>query len=85
MAARPIVPRAVPQAATATLRSVEPAEDDAVDAATSASSGAPLSTSVYPRLSLAQYQRHASKGGYITRFESADSRAMTAVSGWIVP
>ena len=87
MAARPMVPRAVPHSPLASARPPVDADDGAepADAATSASSGAPLGTSVYPRLSLAQSQRHASKGAYITRFESADSRVLKAVSGWIVP
>ncbi len=90
MAARPMVPRAVPHGTLASARPQVRADDsddaaEPADAATSASSGAPLGTSVYPRLSLAQYQRHASKGAYITRFESADSRVLKAVSGWIVP
>jgi hypothetical protein len=41
-------------------------------------------TTVYPRLSLAQGQRFASKGAYIVRF-AADGKSIVAESDWIVP
>jgi hypothetical protein len=41
-------------------------------------------TTVYPRLSLAQGQRFASKGAYIVRFD-VDGKSLLAESDWIVP
>jgi hypothetical protein len=43
------------------------------------------STTVYPRLSLAQQQRLASKGAYIVRFTEPHSTDVTPVSDWITP
>lgn len=48
-------------------------------------SGKRESTTIYPRLSLGQTQRFASKGGYITRFASIDSDKLVAESDWLVP
>lgn len=44
-----------------------------------------LMPSFYPHVSLGPDQRFASKGAYIVRTEAAPSRALTAVSDWIVP
>lgn len=43
------------------------------------------STTVYPRLSLSQHQRFASKGAYILRFDSEKSGHLVAESDWIIP
>lgn len=48
-------------------------------------SGAPQSTTVYPRLSLGQFQRHASKGAYIVRLDSERPGAVRAETEWIIP
>jgi hypothetical protein len=48
----------------------------------SAGSGAPESTTVYPRMSLGQFQRHASKGAYIVRLGPTGVRVE---SDWLVP
>lgn len=42
-------------------------------------------TSVYPRLSLAQGQRFASKGAYLVRFPDPAAAEVQAASDWIVP
>ena len=39
----------------------------------------------YPRLSLAQGQRFASKGGYLVRFSAAEGTGVAADGEWIVP
>jgi hypothetical protein len=44
-----------------------------------------LSNGFYPRLSLAQGQRFASKGGYIARFAADTGTAVVADGEWIVP
>ncbi|MBS4098821.1 MAG: c-type cytochrome [Sulfuricella sp.] len=41
-------------------------------------------TTVYPRLTLGQGQRFASKGGYIVRFAGGDSDKLVAESDWII-
>jgi hypothetical protein len=65
----------------------EPAAHLGADAADSVSrmSGAPSSTNVYPRLSLGQSQRHASKGAYIVRFGAASGPQWQPVSDWLIP
>jgi cytochrome c553 len=51
-----------------------------------ASTGKRESTTIYPRLSLAQRQRHASKGAYIVRFsDPAAGHDLTPQTEWIVP
>jgi hypothetical protein len=42
-------------------------------------------TGYYPRLSLAQGQRFASKGGFIVRFKDPAGSKVLAASDWIVP
>jgi len=44
-----------------------------------------LITGYYPHLSLASYQRFASKGGFLVRFRDAEGRAVTPVGDWVVP
>ncbi len=44
-----------------------------------------LSTSVYPRLSLAPGQRFASKGCYIVKPSTDEGHSVSAVSRWLVP
>jgi hypothetical protein len=100
---RPLTPRAVPHAASRTLLAQAPVLDavavvDAVDAveplqmddeaSISRASGAPQSTSAYPRLSLGPGQRYASKGAYILPLTPVPANPATAVflaSTWIVP
>ncbi|MEY2654896.1 MAG: hypothetical protein RLZZ524_1924, partial [Pseudomonadota bacterium] len=52
---------------------------------TARNSGAPQSTTVYPRLSLGQFQRHASKGAYIVRLDASRPGGMRAETEWIIP
>jgi hypothetical protein len=56
-----------------------------VDDSVSRMSGAPSSTNVYPRLSLGQTQRHASKGAYIVRFGAEGGPLWQRVSDWLIP
>jgi hypothetical protein len=44
-----------------------------------------VTTSVYPRLSLAPGVRFASKGCYIVRVTQGDPPTLEPVSDWIVP
>ncbi len=44
-----------------------------------------LTNGYFPRLSLSQNQRFASKGGYLVRFNAPQGTALTAVSDWLVP
>ena len=47
--------------------------------------GASLSPSIYPRLSLGPGQRFASKGGYVVRFPEGTADAPVPVSDWLIP
>jgi hypothetical protein len=69
------------QAGTAAPLSADANADESV----SRMSGAPASTNVYPRLSLGQSQRHASKGAYIVRFGAANGPLWERVSDWLIP
>lgn len=99
MLQRPLIPRAVPHAASRTLlaqapvvaavdvmEGVEPQRGDD-ESSISRSSGAPQSTSAYPRLSLGPGQRYASKGAYILPLTPAPANPATALPAatWIVP
>jgi hypothetical protein len=44
-----------------------------------------LMTGYYPRLTLEEGQRFASKGGYVVRFESAAGNGLLADGDWMVP
>jgi hypothetical protein len=44
-----------------------------------------LTSAYYPRLSLAQRQRFASKGGYLVGFADAEGRRVVADGEWTVP
>lgn len=57
--------------------------DDADMTGMASGSGAPESTNVYPRLSLAQSQRFASKGAYIVGWTPEGE--LSALSRWLVP
>lgn len=86
---RPLVPRSVPHAVS--NRPMQSTRDDLAAAedlpdGVSRTSGAAESTNVYPRLSLGQRQRHASKGAYIVRLIGDEGAvAVRAESDWIVP
>jgi hypothetical protein len=56
----------------------------APDGATARTSGAPEGTTVYPRLSLGQFQRHASKGAYVLR-PGAEASRPAVDADWLVP
>lgn len=43
------------------------------------------STTIYPRMSLGNGERFASKGGYVVRFKDENSNVLEDLSGWIVP
>ena len=47
--------------------------------------GASLSPSIYPRLSLGPGQRFASKGGYVVCFPEGTTDAPVPVSDWLIP
>jgi hypothetical protein len=90
MPQRMMIPRAVPRPAPAAVvvpvrgTALAP-ETPAADNAVSSASGAPQSTNVYPRLSLGQFQRHASKGAYIVRYTGTNGSTLRAESDWIIP
>jgi hypothetical protein len=44
-----------------------------------------LMTGLYPRLTLAEGQRFASKGGYWVKFAGADSTKLIADRDWTIP
>jgi hypothetical protein len=73
--------------ADAAAGQAEPAApvDAGADDSVSRMSGAPASTNVYPRLSLGQTQRHASKGAYIVRFGPDGGPLWQRVSDWLIP
>jgi hypothetical protein len=42
-------------------------------------------TGYYPRLTLAENQHFASKGGYLVQFSGAEGKRLVAVHEWTVP
>jgi hypothetical protein len=97
MGMRPMIPRDVPHRNLAGFAAQERGARPLVNlgrespvvaapnAAVSQVSAAPESTNVYPRLSLGQLQRHASKGAYIVRLGDASGSPVRAESEWIIP
>jgi hypothetical protein len=83
----PVAARSTDAAQAVAVAQTEPAAPMGANSDDSVSnmSGAPSSTNVYPRLSLGQYQRHASKGAYIVRFGSAGGPLWQRVSDWVIP
>jgi hypothetical protein len=75
---RPMTPRPVPRPAHA-AEAASAVLDAAPMMAMAGTDSTPLtSTTVYPRLSLGQFQRHASKGAYLVRFDGVGGAAVSA-------